>query len=588
MNEYTKELGKKIASVRDYVTKIFDIDAINQNEPKLKSDLKDVNYNSAKPLLEQLDKCDRLMKSPIYVGMLGRYSHGKSALVNALFLLDEGDKLPEGESVVTSKITRVAFDDTISSATAFKHFNGDHDCEMFGQYSDFQKAAQSKDDDNSTIAFLEAKIPVGQKLNLAKNFFDNNIQLIDMPGLGGPYFDDSAMVREYVENVDMVVVAIKITEIEESAAAVNKFLQKVNCPKIAVLTFYDLTEKDNKYASCGGDMAKILAKAKQEVEKHFTNLGDTDDIIVVSNKQNALVDKVRERILQKITVQNSALGTKGHETPIVEKQKVAELKKELDILKQKALNLPKSLETLITTTIGKDEDNKIDICTIFSTSKIKNKQQNRAKGIDKEIKSFKKDQVSIINSITSVKECDSICEKIKKDEDVLLDNATERFDEYKSELKDIANDYITNLNVSEKQKSEFKKTVKEILDDYSNIFEDVEFDDDSVKREATYEKAKGFWRAFIGFLGFNKSEKEAALKAKDAMKTALNKSLTKFEKDIFKKIEDVDNDIQDRFRKDIDVSALNKDIQNLIRKKDSMSEKIDDLLEVIETVKYKI
>jgi predicted nucleic acid-binding Zn-ribbon protein len=72
------------------------------------------------------------------------------------------------------------------------------------------------------------------------------------------------------------------------------------------------------------------------------------------------------------------------------------------------------------------------------------------------------------------------------------------------------------------------------------------------------------------------------------MKTALSKSLTKFEKDIFKKIEDVDNDIQDRFRKDIDVSALNKDIQNLIRKKDSMSEKIDELLEVIETVKYKI
>ena len=79
------------------------------------------------------------------------------------------------------------------------------------------KAAQSKDDDNSTIAFLEAKIPVGQKLNLAKNFFDNNIQLIDMPGLGGPYFDDSAMTREYVENVDLVVVAIKITEIENFA-----------------------------------------------------------------------------------------------------------------------------------------------------------------------------------------------------------------------------------------------------------------------------------------------------------------------------------------------------------------------------------
>jgi hypothetical protein len=342
----------------------------------------------------------------------------------------------------------------------------------------------------------------------------------------------------------MVVVAIKITEIEESAAVVNKFLQKVTCPKIAVLTFYDETKTNNKYASCGGDMSKILAKAKQEVEKYFTNLGGTDDIIAVSIYENELVNKVRERILQKITVQNSALGTKGHETPIVEKQKAAELKKELDLLKQKALNLPKSLEKIISNTIGKDEDNKINICSIFSTSKVRNKQQNRAKGIEKEIKSFKKDQVSIINDITSVKECDSICEKIKKDGDVLLENATERFDDYKSELRDIANDFIANLNVAEKQKSEFKKTVKGIMDDYSNIFEDVEFDDDSVKKAASYEKAKGFGRWFLGLFGLNKSEKEAALKAKDTMKNALNKSLTQFEKDIYKNIEDADNGIQ--------------------------------------------
>lgn len=280
MEEQTKELEKKIDTVKTEIEKIFDDDVISSFEPKLKSDLKEINYNCARPLLEQLDNCSRLLKSPVYVGMLGRYSHGKSALVNSLFLLDEDKKLPEGESVVTSKVIRVAFDDSISSPTAYKYFNGEHDCEQFAEYADFQKTAQSKNEDNSGVAFLEAKIPVGDKRTLAKNFFQNNIQLIDMPGLGGPYFDDSAMAREYVEKVDLVVVAIKITEIEESAAVVNKFLLKVSSPKIVVLTFYDLAAGHNTYASCKGDMTKIIEKAKSEVAKHFPNIGDTDDIIV--------------------------------------------------------------------------------------------------------------------------------------------------------------------------------------------------------------------------------------------------------------------------------------------------------------------
>ena len=105
----------------------------------MKSDLKEINYNCARPLLEQLDNCSRLLKSPVYVGMLGRYSHGKSALVNSLFLLDEDKKLPEGESVVTSKVIRVAFDDSISSPTAYKYFNGEHDCEQLRNMQIFKK-----------------------------------------------------------------------------------------------------------------------------------------------------------------------------------------------------------------------------------------------------------------------------------------------------------------------------------------------------------------------------------------------------------------------------------------------------------------
>jgi len=586
MEEQTKELEKKIDTVKTEIEKIFDDDVISSFEPKLKSDLKEINYNCARPLLEQLDNCSRLLKSPVYVGMLGRYSHGKSALVNSLFLLDEDKKLPEGESVVTSKVIRVAFDDSISSPTAYKYFNGEHDCEQFAEYADFQKTAQSKNEDNSGVAFLEAKIPVGDKRTLAKNFFQNNIQLIDMPGLGGPYFDDSAMAREYVEKVDLVVVAIKITEIEESAAVVNKFLLKVSSPKIVVLTFYDLAAGHNTYASCKGDMTKIIEKAKSEVAKHFPNIGDTDDIIVVSNKDNALVDKVRERILQKITVQKIAISKSNQETPIVKKRKAAELKKELDVLKQNALELPKRLEILVTNSIGKDEDNKIDICSIFDIAKIKNKQQKRKQNIEKEIKSFKREQVSVINSILSVSECDSVCEKIKKEGDSLLEKTLEIFDEYKTELQEVAEEYISGLNVSEKQKRDFKLNAKEVLNNFRNLFEDISFDDKSVKIAATVQKSKNFiisiWNRLTG------KTKDAKDSAKEAMKIALNKSLSKFEKDIFKRIEDTDIAIQKGFRDDIDMSSINKDIKTLKSQKGKISDKIDELLEVIETVKYKI
>lgn len=589
MDEQTKELEKRIQAVKKKVQEIFDDDVIAKFEPKVKSDLKEVNFNCARPLVAQLDNCARLMKAPVYVGMLGRYSHGKSALVNSLFLMDEDTKLPEGESVVTSKVTRVSFDETVSTPTAYKHYNGSNDREQFAEYADFQKTAQSKDEDNSGIAFLEANIPISEKRNLARDFFQNNIQLIDMPGLGGPYYDDTVMARVYVEKMDLVVVAIKITEIEDSAAAVNKLLQKVNCPKIAVLTFYDLAAKDNLFAECNNDMAKILAKAKKEVDKHFTNLGDSDDIIVVSKDNNALVDKVRERIMQKITIQKIAISTSNQEIPVVKKRKSAALKKEFESLTQKALALPKRLETIIAESIGKDEDAKIDICSIFDTNKVKNRRDNNKTNIEKIIRSFKNEQNSLINSITDVSECNSVCEKIKEAGIALLERASERFDDYKSELKDEAENYIDNLNIVEKQKREYKLNVKNALNNYTNLFENVSFDEQSVKTAAQIVKAKGAWAKILGFFGItSKSERQIAAKAKESMKNALNKALTKFEKDIFKVVNDSDSAIQNSFRKDIDMKSINKDITNLVENKNAISLKIDELLEAIETVKYKI
>jgi hypothetical protein len=47
--------------------------------------------------------------SPIYVGLLGRYSHGKTALINQFFSMTQEYALPEGEGIVTSKVTEITF-----------------------------------------------------------------------------------------------------------------------------------------------------------------------------------------------------------------------------------------------------------------------------------------------------------------------------------------------------------------------------------------------------------------------------------------------------------------------------------------------
>ena len=63
---------------------------------------------------KRVDYSAKLLNSPIYVGLLGRYSHGKTALLNSMFNIREDYRLPEGEGVVTSKITKVVFNSSIT------------------------------------------------------------------------------------------------------------------------------------------------------------------------------------------------------------------------------------------------------------------------------------------------------------------------------------------------------------------------------------------------------------------------------------------------------------------------------------------
>ena len=80
---------------------------------------KDSFNHEVRALLGKIDYTLNVMQAPVYVGLLGRYSHGKTALANAIFEIPEEHTLPEGEGIVTSKITKIDFEEKIGYAKAF-------------------------------------------------------------------------------------------------------------------------------------------------------------------------------------------------------------------------------------------------------------------------------------------------------------------------------------------------------------------------------------------------------------------------------------------------------------------------------------
>jgi hypothetical protein len=109
------EMESKLSKVKDEVlrssseiSKIFGnrLERIQPHEIREKVDhFRETEINK---INKELNHAVNVLESPVYVGLLGRYSHGKTALVNALFSVEEEYSLPVGEKIVTSKITSTA------------------------------------------------------------------------------------------------------------------------------------------------------------------------------------------------------------------------------------------------------------------------------------------------------------------------------------------------------------------------------------------------------------------------------------------------------------------------------------------------
>ena len=119
--ETNNGLNEMLADVKRQLEMDFSQDKIDRLEvEEIKRQMSRFKTAKVEPLIREIDHLSEVIKSPVHVGMLGRYSHGKTALVNALFSLDEECKLPEGDGVVTSKVTYVSFDKELYTPEAYE------------------------------------------------------------------------------------------------------------------------------------------------------------------------------------------------------------------------------------------------------------------------------------------------------------------------------------------------------------------------------------------------------------------------------------------------------------------------------------
>lgn len=241
---------------------------------KFESQFKDFQHD----IQLAVDDAQREIESPIYVGVVGHYSHGKSSLLNAmLFPPKSKELLPTGESIVTSLCTLIQF----------KSENNNHEfhevntsgSETYILEDDYQSKVSGKR--TGAIRDLSHFRLVLGTDDLAGTVFehmaDKQVELFDTPGLGGPYWKDEEALQQWIKEFLLMIVCIKIDKINASTASViNPFLKQTSRPVIIGITFWDLWETAPGYGDIR-DENNARDKTREEIKRFFPTLSDAVD-----------------------------------------------------------------------------------------------------------------------------------------------------------------------------------------------------------------------------------------------------------------------------------------------------------------------
>jgi len=459
---------------------ITKLDALD--EPEIKEKFEHFQEVQVKGISKKIEYAITVLDSPIHLGLLGRYSHGKTALVNELFSIESEYALPEGEGVVTSKITKVEFlDSSVGRPICLEVYRGGNENKVDIETLKASVKGQTNDTNLDMIDYYSIRLPIREKFS--ELFANKKIHLIDMPGLGSPFWKDGEKTKKYIENLDMLIVVIKITKIEEAAIYIEPYIQNLSIPIIPVLTFFDTWKESATFPSCR-DEGEVFIQAKKLLKQQIPSLSKYETrIIAVSAKTNLNIGGLRECILNFVEEQNMAIQKAKKETPEVFRKKVTEISKVLDLVSievERALDrLQREINSLLS---PKNSES-------FSFQKQKNRLLSEARRnitrSTKGIFSDFQDRVKDISYITKSSEIEGRLEKIENDVNQTLykqlkDEVKELFNDFKTNLSEATANYINKLDLGELKKEALKKSISEIIETYKS--DDLNLDNLKYKR----------------------------------------------------------------------------------------------------------
>lgn len=194
--DYT-EICKEINGLIENENLLREIERIKQKIDSLKNtefytQINDIFLNYKYCIAEAKEAVKEAIEMPLYTGVIGHYSHGKSCLLNAL-LFDEDKKekellLPMGEGVVTGKPTLIKFKEDSNEHEIYKVYADDSE-ELIDEEG--YKALVSERGEKLVKETRYFRICFSVKKLAKKGIFTsmarNNVELFDTPGLGGPY-----------------------------------------------------------------------------------------------------------------------------------------------------------------------------------------------------------------------------------------------------------------------------------------------------------------------------------------------------------------------------------------------------------------
>jgi tRNA U34 5-carboxymethylaminomethyl modifying GTPase MnmE/TrmE len=321
-----EEINDELKQFQKNVEITFDRLVTNIQTPEVKEKVKHFKDIEISKISKNILQTIQVIDAPISVGLVGRYSHGKTALVNEFFSMDTEYSLPEGEGIVTSKITKVEFDSKVSSPICSQVFRDRRENRI--SLEALKLSVSTNDTNSELIDYYSIKLPVRE--DYSKLFESKKINLIDMPGLGGAYFKDNEKTRKYVDNVDMLIVVIKITEIKEAARCIEPYIHNLSIPIIPVLTFFDVWTESPTFVACSND-EEAICKAKELIKDLIPSLLKHEiRTIAVSSKTKHNIRALREGVCNFVEPQNFALQKIKSETPEVFRRRVREVQEMID------------------------------------------------------------------------------------------------------------------------------------------------------------------------------------------------------------------------------------------------------------------